>query len=56
MTGGTSQVDETTLSKEDDVAAVLQEEAVDLGLDAGDRLGVLLEPGNVDLDVEMADV
>ena len=49
------QVDETTLSKEDDVAAVLQQEAVNLGLDVGSALGICLEPGNVDLDVEVAD-
>ena len=56
VAGGASQVDETTLSEEDDVAAVLHEVAVDLGLDAGDRLVVLLQPGNVDFDVEVTDV
>lgn len=38
------------------MTAVVHEVAVDLGLDAGDRLGVLLEPGNVDFDVEVTDV
>lgn len=56
VAGGTAQVDETTVSEEDDVAAVLHEEAVDLGLDVGDRLGVGTEPGNVDFDVEVTDV
>jgi hypothetical protein len=56
VASGASQVDETTLGEEDDVAAVLHEEAVDLGLDAGDRFGVLLEPRNVDFDVEVTDV
>jgi hypothetical protein len=56
VTGGTSQVDETSLGKEDDVAAAGHEVAVDLGLDVGDGLGVLLEPRNVDFDIEVTDV
>jgi hypothetical protein len=56
VASGASQVDETALSEEDDVTAVLHEVAVDLGLDAGDRLGVLLEPSNVDFDIEVTDV
>ena len=56
VASGASKVDETTLGEEDDVTAVLHEVAVDLGLDAGDRLGVLLEPSNVDFDVEVTDV
>lgn len=56
VASGAAQVDETALSEEDEVTAVVHEVAVDLGLDAGDRLGVLLEPGNVDFDVEVTDV
>ena len=56
VTSGTAQVDKTALSKEDDVASVLHEEAVNLGLDAGDRLGVGLEPSNIDFDIEVTDV
>ena len=56
VAGGTAQVDETAVGKQDDVAAVLHEEAVDLGLDVGDGLGVGTEPGNVDFDVEVTDV
>ena len=56
VAGGASQVDETALSEEDDVAAVVHQVAVDLGLDAGDGLGVLLEPCNVDFDIEVTDV
>ena len=56
VTSSASQVDETTLGEEDDVAAVVHEVAVDLGLDAGDGLGVLLEPRNVDFDIEVTDV
>jgi len=56
VTGGTSQVDETALGKQDDVAAVLHEEAVDLGLDGDNAGSVGLEPSNVDLTVEVANV
>ena len=56
VASGASQVDETALSEKDDVAAVLHEVAVDLRLNAGDRLGVLLEPSNVDFDIEVTDV
>lgn len=56
VTGGTAKVDKTTLSKEDDVAAAGHEEAVDLGLDVLGRLGVGLEPGNVDLNIEVTNV
>ena len=56
VTSGASEVDETTLGEEDDVTAALHGVAVDLGLDldSGDSVG--LEPGNVDLDVEVANV
>lgn len=56
MAGSTSQVDKTTLSKEDDVAAVLHKESVDLRLDVLHALGVLLQPCNVDFDVEVTNV
>lgn len=56
VASGTAQVDETTLGEEDDVAARSHGEAVDLGLDVLDALGVGLEPGNVDLNVEVANV
>jgi hypothetical protein len=56
VTSGTSEVDETALGEEDDVAAAGHEEAVDLGLDVGDGFSVLLEPRNVDFDVEVTDV
>lgn len=56
VSSGTSQVDETTLGKQDDVAAVLHEEAVDLGLDGNAAGRVSLEPGNVDLAVKVANV
>lgn len=56
VTGGTAKVDQTTLGEEDDVTAGRHEETVNLGLDVLDRGGVLLQPGNVDLNVEVTDV
>lgn len=56
VTSGTSEVDETTLSQKDDVSAVLHQVAVDLGLDVLDGLGIGLEPGNVNLNVEVTNV
>jgi hypothetical protein len=53
VAGGAAQVDETALGEEDDVASVGHGIAVDLRLDVRDRDGVGLEPGNVDLDVEV---
>ena len=56
MTSGTSQVDKTALSKKDDVTAVLHQITVNLGLDILNALGILLQQGDIDLDVEVADV
>lgn len=56
VASGTTQVDETTLGKEDDVAATGHQEAVDLGLDVLDARGVLLQPGDVNLAVEVTNV
>jgi len=56
VAGSTSQVNETTLSKEDDVTAILHEESVDLRLDVLHALGVLLQPSNVDFNVEVTNV
>jgi hypothetical protein len=56
VASSTAKVDETTLSKEDDVAAVGHEETVNLGLDVLDRAGVGLEPSNVNLDIEVTNV
>lgn len=55
VTGGTAEVDQTALGEQNDVLAV-QEVAVNLGLDVLDGLSVGLEPGNVDLNVEVANV
>lgn len=56
VAGGTAKVDEAALSEEDDVAAVLHEEAVDLGLDVLDGRGVGLQPRDVNLDIEVTNV
>jgi hypothetical protein len=55
VAGGTAEVDKTTLSEEDDVLAV-QLVAVNLGLDVLDGLGVGLQPGDVNLDIEVTNV
>jgi hypothetical protein len=56
MAGGAAKVDKATFRKQDDVAAVLHLEAVDLRLDLLVGLGVGLEPGNVNLDIEVTNV
>ena len=56
VTHGTAEIDQTTLSKENDVLAVLESEPVHLGLDVGLQLGILLQPLDLDLAVEVADV
>lgn len=56
MAGGASQIDKTTFSQENDAAAILHVVAVDLGLDGNNFLGVGLEPGDVDLAVEVTNV
>lgn len=56
VTSGTAKVDETALGEEDDVTAGWHEEAVDLWLDVLARGGVLLQPGNVNLNVEVTNV
>lgn len=56
VAGSTAKVDETTLSQEDDVTAVGHGVTVNLGLDVLDGLGVGLEPGNVNLNVEVTNV
>ena len=53
---GAAQVDQTTLSQEDDVLAVGEGEPVHLGLDVSLELSVLLQPLDLDLTVEVSDV
>lgn len=54
--GSAAQVNKTTLGEEDDVATTLHEVSVNLRLDVLNAHGVLLQPGNIDLDIEMANV
>jgi hypothetical protein len=56
VASGTSQVDETSLSEKDDVTSVLHEEAIDLRLDVLHALGILLQPGNVNFNIEVTDI
>jgi len=56
MAHGAAKIDESPLGEEDDVAAVLQSVAVDLGLDLINLGGVGIEPSGVDLAVEMSNV
>jgi len=56
VTHGTAEINQTTLSEEDDVLAVLESEPVHLRLDVGLQLGILLQPLDLDLTVEVADV
>jgi hypothetical protein len=56
VAGGAAQVDQTTLGEQDDVAAIGHQITVNLGLDNLDRLGVGLEPGNIDFDVKVTNV
>lgn len=56
MAGSTTKINQTAFSKKDDMAAVLHKKAVDLGFDILDRFGVGFKPGNVNLDIEVANV
>jgi len=56
VAGGAAQIHETAGGEDDDALAVLESEAVDLGLDVLKRGAGLLEAHHVDLVVEMADV
>src|SRR5690606_829965 len=53
VTSGTAEVDETTLSQQDDVSAVGHGVAVNLRLNVNDSLGVCLQPGDVDFNIEV---
>jgi hypothetical protein len=53
VASGAAKVDKTALGEEDNVAAVGEGEEVNLRLDVDVLDGVGLEPGNVDLDIEV---
>lgn len=55
VTSGTAEVDKTSFSEENDVTFVGHGVTVDLGLHIGDGDGIGLEPGDIDLDVEVTD-
>lgn len=56
MTSSTTKIDKAALGEENNVTAAGHEVAVDLGLDVLDRFSILLQPRNVDLNVEMSDI
>ena len=56
VSSGTTQVDQSSFSQKDEMPARRHSVSVDLSLDVGDALGVLLQPRNVDLDVKVTDV
>jgi len=56
VASGTSEVNETTLSEENDVTPTLHEITVNLGLNVLYAGSVLLQPGNINLDIEVANI
>jgi len=56
VTHGTAKIDKTTLSEKDDVLSVLEGVSVNLGLDVGLQLTVLLQPLDLDLTVKVTNV
>jgi len=56
VTGGTSQVDETALSQQNNTSAALHVEAIDLWLNRNGLDGVCLEPGNINFAIEVTNV
>merc|ERR1719431_2027237 len=56
VTHGTAQVNKSALSQQQDVLTVGQCVAVNLRLDVGLGLAVILQPLNLDLTVEVTDV
>lgn len=56
VSSGTSQVDKSALSEQNDVVTIWHQESIDLRLNVGDRLCVGLKPRNVNFDVEVSDV
>jgi hypothetical protein len=56
MSSGAAKVDEATFSEKDDMAATGHGVSVNLGLDVYNSLGVSLQPGDVDLNIEVTDV
>ena len=56
VTSGTTQVDQSTFSQQDDVTTVLHQVSVDLRLDVDNGLAVSLQPSNVDFNVKVTNV
>ena len=56
MPSSASEVDETTVGEENEVLAGRHGVPIDLRLDVHDRRGILLQPSDVNLNVEVTDV
>jgi hypothetical protein len=56
VSGSTSQIDETSFGEEDDVTTILHKKSVDLGLDILYAGSVLLQPSDIDLDIEVTNI
>jgi hypothetical protein len=56
VTGGASQVDETTLGEENDVAAAGHGVSINLRLDVLNAPGGFLEPSNINFYIKVADL
>ena len=56
MSHGATQIDKSAFGQEDNVVSVLQGESVDLGLDVGLLGGIVLQPLDVNLAVEVTNV
>lgn len=56
MAGCAAQINKTSFSEENNVAAVLHQETINLRFDVLYALRVFLQPCNVNLNVEMSDV
>src|ERR1700761_3271551 len=56
MASRASQVDQTAFSEQDDVSAVGHQESIHLRLDGDLVLRVLLQPPNINLNVEVTNV
>ena len=56
MASSTTQVDKTTFSEQDNVVTALHGETIDLGLDVDTFNSVSLDIGDIDFDIEMANV
>lgn len=53
---GTAEIDQTAFGEKEDTRSAGHGVSVNLGLDVLDALGVLLEPGYIDFNIEMTNI